>query len=205
MDELGADSTVYLQEDTYVDQLLVDVASTITGTGEVGYLKVNGPGVSTEMIPEEVEIRPGLKAKIAGVNMDSNDAEESSSAPIIISGYPKAKDIGVADATVVYKVNKPATLYWVASLYDAGKVDTDDIIAASKNNLQIVKSGSMTVDSSKEYSVKISGLKTDTEYIISSVIVDDKKEKSKKKTENFTTVGSAKTRFGTGYPKGSNL
>ncbi|MDD3569818.1 MAG: S-layer homology domain-containing protein [Lachnospiraceae bacterium] len=205
VDELGADSTVYLQEDTYVDQLLVDVASTITGTGEVGYLKVNGPGVSTEMIPEEVEIRPGLKAKIAGVNMDSNDAEESSSAPIIISGYPKAKDIGVADATVVYKVNKPATLYWVASLYDAGKIDPDDIIAASKNNVQIVKSGSMTVDSSKEYSVKISGLKTDTEYTISSVIVDDKKEKSKKKTENFTTVDSAKTGFVSGYPKVSDL
>lgn len=205
VDELGADSTIYLQKDTYVDQLLLDVASTVTGTGEVGYLKVNGSGVVTEMLPEQVEIRPGLKAKIAGVNMDSNDAEESSSSPIILSGYPEAKDIGSADATVVYKVNKPATLYWVASLYDAGKVDTDDIIAASKNNNQIVKSGNFAVDSSKEFSVKVSGLKTDTEYLISSVLVDDKNEKSKKKTENFTTVDSAKTGFVTGYPKVSNL
>ncbi|MEA5083856.1 MAG: S-layer homology domain-containing protein [Lachnospiraceae bacterium] len=205
VDELGADSTLYLQEDTYVDQLLLDVASTITGKGEVGYLKVNGSGVVTEMIPEQVEIRPGLRAKIAGVDMDSNDAEESSSSPIILSGYPEAKDIGVSEATIVYKANKPATLYWVASLYDAGKVETEEIISPSKNNVQIVKSGNFAVDSTKEFSVKISGLKTDTEYLISSVLVDDKNEKSKKKTENFTTVDSAKTGFVTGYPKVSNL
>ncbi|MGE4213294.1 MAG: S-layer homology domain-containing protein [Anaerotignaceae bacterium] len=205
VDELGADTTVYLQEDTYVDQLLLDVASTVNGTGEVGYLKVNGSGVTTEMIPEEVEIRPGLKATIAGVLMDSNDAEESSSSPIILSGYPEAKDIGTTEATVVYKANKPATLYWVASLYDAGKVDTDDIISPSKNNSQIIKSGNMDVDSSKEYSVKVSGLKTDTEYLISAVIVDDKDDRSKRKSENFTTVDSAKTGFVSGYPKVDEL
>ena len=205
VDELGANSTVYLQEETYVDQMLLDVATTVTGTGEIGYLKVNGSGVSTQMIPEQVEIRPGLKATIAGTVMDSNDAEESSSGPIILSGYPEAKDIGVAEATIVYKANKPATLYWVASLYDAGKVDTDDVVSPGKNNSQIVKSGNFEVDSSQEYSVKITGLKTDTEYLISAVIVDDKDERSKKKTENFTTVDSAKTGFVTGYPKVSTL
>ncbi|HCT63735.1 MAG TPA: hypothetical protein DIC60_00375 [Lachnospiraceae bacterium] len=204
-DELGADSTVYLQEDTYIDQLLLDVATTVNGPGEVGYLKVNASGVTTQMIPEDVEIRPGLNATVAGTVMDSNDAEESSSFPIILSGYPLAKDIGTTDANVVYKVNKPATLYWVASLYDAGKIDSDEIISPSKNNIKIIKSGSITVDSSQEYSVKVSGLKTDTEYVISSVIVDDKNDISKKKTEIFTTVDSAKTGFMSGYPKVNEL
>lgn len=205
VDELGADSTVYLQEDTYVDKMLLDVAATVKGTGEIGYLKVNGPGVSTQMIPEEIEIRPGLKATIAGVTMDSNDADKSSSYPIILSGYPEARDIGEKDVTIVYQANKPATLYWVASLYDAGKVDTDDIVSPGKNNSQIIKSGNMAVDSTKEYSVKITGLTTDTEYLISAVLVDDKEETSRRKTENFTTVDSAKTGFVSGYPKVSEL
>ncbi len=205
VDEEGAKSSINIDEDAYVDRLLLDIGTNITGKGEVGYLKVNAPGTKITSIPDEIEIRPGLTANVGGKNITSQEAEALSSSPRILSGYPKFTEIGATDVTVAFQTNKTGVVYWAVATYEDGRISSEDVIKPSKFNTKILKSGNVKTDSKKEYTAKISGLKAGTEYMISAVFVDEKGDESTRKTESVTTMDNTKPGFLSGYPKMGEL
>lgn len=200
VDETAKDSQVFLDEDTYVDELYLDKGINISGEGEVGYLKANTAGSKVSMLPDEIEIRPGLTANINGKDMTSKDAEEASEKPMFLSDYPEMEDIGPADGVAKFKTNKPGTVYWAITYYDDGRPDEDEIIKPGKYETKVKKYGSLQVESNKENTIKISGLEVDTDYILSAVLVDDKEDASRRKTDYFTTLDNNKPAFLSGFP-----
>ena len=44
------------------------------------------------MLPDKIEIRPGITATIGGTQMTSKDAVLASTYPRILAGYPKVKE-----------------------------------------------------------------------------------------------------------------
>lgn len=200
IDEAATGSTVFLDTDTYVDNLYMDAGIEVSGRGEIGYLKVNASDAVVTMLPDEIEIRPGLTAEINGNEMTSKDAEESSDDPEILSDYPEVVDIGPADGVATFKVNKPGTIYWTVTYYEDGRPSQDDIVEPGKYNTEIIKSGSLSVASDKEYTAKVSGLEQDTDYILSAVLVDERDERSDREVDYFSTLDQRKPAFVTGYP-----
>lgn len=201
IDEQAVNSKVFLDTNTFVDGMYTDVAVAVSGEGEIGYLKINAAGSKVSMLPEEVEVRPGLTANIGGKDMTSKGALEASSEPRILTDYPEVEDIGPTDAVAKFKTNKPGTLYWAVTYYSDGRASTDETIKPGKYNTMIKKFGSLVVESDKEYSVKISGLELNTEYILSAVLVDDRDDSSSRKTDYFTTLDNSKPAFLSGYPR----
>ena len=205
VDEEAKNSKVFLDSGTFVDGLYTDVGVAVSGTGEVGYLKVNSAGSSISMLPEEVEIRPGLTANVNGKSMTSNDAGESAKTPAFLTDYPDVEDVGPTDTIAKFKTNKPGTVYWAITYYDDGRPDIDEIIKPGKYETTVKKNGSLQVTSGKEFTVKISGLENSTDYILSAVLVDDRGDKSKRKTVYFTTIDNAKPGFLSGFPLVKNV
>lgn len=201
VDEEAKKAEVSIDSDSYVNELLLDVGTEVTGNGKVGYLKVNAEGSEISMLPDEVEIRPGLKAEVNGNEMTYKDAEEHSYSPKFMKGYPDVDNIGPSDATVSFKTNKPGTVYWALTNYEDGKVSSENIIKPGKYNSTIIKSGNIKVNSSDDYIAKVNGLTKDAEYTVSAVFVDEKNEESSRKTVNFTTIDTSNPAFVSGYPK----
>lgn len=201
IDEEAKDSKVYLDDDTYVNQMSIDVGVDVSGKGEIGYVKVNASGSTISMLPDEIEIRPGLTANINGKDITSKDAEESSLNPRILSDYPKIEDIGPTDANAIFRTNKPGRVYWAITRYEDGKVSIDDIIKPDKYDKSIIKNGNLLISSNSDQTVKISGLEKDREYILSAVFIDEKDDESSRKTETFSTLDNSKSGFLSGYPR----
>lgn len=201
VDEEGKGSTVTLNEDTYASRVLVDVGTTIYGEGEIGYLKVNADDVVVEGLPDEIEIRSGTTATINGRKMTSQDAQEASSSPKILSKYPDVEEIGPTSATSLFKTNKSGTLYWAISLEDNGAASIDELLKPSKVTT-ILSSGNIKVnDAKEEFKASLSSLKANTEYIVSAVLVDERGDESSRKTTTFTSADNTVPGFISGYPK----
>lgn len=201
VDEQAVGSRVYLDEDTFVDEMFTDIGTDVSGEGEIGFLKVNAGGSKVSMLPDDIEIRPGLTANINGNDMTSKDAEEASDSPKFLSDYPEVDDIGPTDGVAKFKTNKPGTVYWAITYYDDGRPSEEEIIKPGKYNTEIKKSGSLKVESNKEYTAKLSGLEMNTDYILAAVLVDDKEETSDRETDYFTTLDNSKAGFLSGYPR----
>lgn len=201
IDEEAVGSKVLLDVDTYVNKMYMDVGIEVSGQGEIGYLKVNATGGKVSMLPDEIEIRPGLTANINGKDMTSKDAEEASDYPRILADYPEAVEIGSTDAVGKFKTNKPGTIYWTITYYEDGRPKEEEILKPGKYNTKIKKSGSFKIESQTEVSIKLSGLEMDTDYILSAVLMDDRGDNSNRKTDYFTTSDNSKAGFLSGYPK----
>ncbi|MDD3394525.1 MAG: S-layer homology domain-containing protein [Anaerotignum sp.] len=201
IDEAAKGSEVFLDDDTVVEGLYLDIGTVVSGAGEIAYLKANASGTQVAMLPEEIEIRPGLTAKINGKNMTSKTAEQESDVPKIVEDYPDVDDIGPTDGVAKFKTNKAGTLYWAVTYYEDGRPSTNEIIKPGKYETTVKKSGSIKVEAEKEYTAKISGLDINGEYILSAVLVDDREDRSSRKTCYFTTLDNSKPTFLSGYPR----
>ncbi|WMI80997.1 S-layer homology domain-containing protein [Anaerotignum sp. MB30-C6] len=201
VDEEAVDSKVFLDTDTFVDKLYLDVGIEVSGRGEIDYLKVNAPGSEVSMLPDEIEIRPGLTANINGKDMTSKDAEEASDSPRILADYPEVDEIGPTEAVAKFKVNKPGTIYWAVTYHENGRPSKDEIISPGKYNSEVKKSGTLKVDSQKEYTAKMTGLEQESDYILSAVLVDDRDDRSDRETDYFSTLDNSKAGFMSGYPR----
>lgn len=200
VDEEAPTSSLYFEKDTYVKRLYLDIGTKVTGNGDIGDIRVHSNGCVVEQLPDLIEIRPGVVANINGQNMTSNDAEVTNLYPRILGSYPKMEDVGVTEATAIYKTNKNGELYWVLSLSADRTVSTEDILKPW-NKKEIIKSGKISILSSKETSIIIKGLKADEEYTLSAILVDNKKDESARKRETFKTADNSTPNFLSGYPK----
>ena len=206
VDEKATSSTLEIVSGAVADEVNLDVGTTVTGSGDINKLVVNSNGSTVSMLPDQIVIRPGNTANIAGEEMDSNAAAESSADPRMLAGYPKIADLAPTSATAQFAANKKGTLYWAITAVTDGSVGADDLINPSSYSPKVVKSGTVSLTGSGQVgSAKISGLTSDGSYYLSTVFVDARDERSPLKVISFTTPDDTKPDFASGYPYMSKI
>jgi hypothetical protein len=201
VDETATGSTLSIDNSARIRTLNLDTATTVQGSGDVANLNVNAAGSTVAMLPDQIVVRPGITANVAGEVMDTVAAAESSEDPRLLAGYPTARDVAPNSATAVFSTNKKGTVYWAISALADGSVSEADLITPPAYSGKIVKSGSIPVTASKtEVTVKLSGLTVDGSYYLSAVLVDSRGQRSPVKVSAFTTPDNTVPAFATGYP-----
>lgn len=202
MDEKATDSLLDIKNIASVNELNLDVGTSVTGEGDVKDIFINAAGSEVEMLPDKIEIRPGLTADINGEEMDTKEGQESSSEPRILSGYPKIKNLAPNSVEVVFSANKKGTIHWALTSLIDGPVGVEDLLEVKDYNTKILQQGKINVtESNKEFTIKISKLLSDGSYYVSAVLVDSRDQKSPVKYVTFTTPDGTAPAFATGYPE----
>lgn len=206
VDENAVDSTVTIAQGAVVEELNLDTGATVAGKGAIGTLNVNAPGCKVEMLPDDINIRPGITADIHGMKMDSTLADQISDSPRILSGYPRMDDIAPTQAKTSFTTNKPGTIYWAVRLSGDGPMAANDLIKPPTYGAKIVKNGNLAVkDANEVLSQAVNGLKIDTSYVLSAVLVDSRGDQSLVRSVYFTTPDNSKPDFASGYPKAATI
>lgn len=201
IDEKAVGSAVTIDIGARIDDLNLDVASNVSGAGDVGTLNVGASGSTVTMLPDVITIRPGVTASIAGTTMDSATAAEWSTDPRLLAGYPNAKNIAVAGATLVFSTNKAGTVYWALTALSDGSVSAENVINPPASGGTIIQSGSVkTAVSKTEYTAKTNKLTSDGSYYISAIMVDSRGNRSPLKVAAFSVPDSTVPAFAKGYP-----
>lgn len=201
VDENAVGSNVLVDTNTRVDELDLDVATNVTGTGDIKNLNVGAAGSVVEQLPDDIYIRPGIEAGINGGTMNNATGAESSADPKLEAGFPKVKNVAPTSATLAFSTNKAGTVYWAVSAVGDGSVSEENLIEPPAYGGNIFKSGTVKADASKtEYTAQVSGLTTDGSYYVSAVLVDSRGNHSPVKVTAFTTPDNTTPAFTTGYP-----
>ena len=202
VDESAVNAQLTIDSSARVKDLNLDVGTVVSGGGDIDDLTVYAPGSTVSTLPNTVTVRPGVTANVAGENMDTVAAAESSEDPRLLSGYPAVRNVAPTTAEAVFSTNKRGTIYWALTALADGSVSEDDLIRPPAYGGAILKSGSITAAASKtEYPVRLTGLVTDGSYYISAVMVDNRGERSPLKVAAFTTPDSTTPNFAAGYPR----
>lgn len=201
IDEKATNSTLNLDINSTAMALNLDTAANVVGVGDIAKLYVNAPGSNVEMLPDTITIRPGLVAEIAGETMDAKQAQESSSDPRLLAGYPKVKNIAPTSATAVYSANKSGTVYWAVSTTTDGSIGEEELVEPTKDNTRIFLNGNTPVEAADtEYTAALEKLNSDSNYYLSTVMVDARGRHSPVKVASFTTPDDTVPAFTKGYP-----
>lgn len=201
-DEEGIGSTLNLDVNSTVKQLNLDTATPVTGVGAIDKLYVDAPGSEVEMLPDDITIRPGLTATVAGEEMNAAQAIESSADPRLLAGYPKLKNVASKTATAVFETNKAGTVYWAVSATVDGSIGEEELVSPTSGNNRIVLSGSTNVTAANtEFTAAITKLTPDTGYYLSTVMVDARGRYSPVKVVSFHTPDDTVPAFAAGYPR----
>ena len=133
--------------------------------------------------------------------MTSKDAEEASSFPRILGKYPKLDEVEATRVSFIVQTNKPGTIYWAVTESDSGSVSDDDLLKPNKRK-DIVKSGSMNIPKSNtDYTITVSGLTKDADYIFTAALVDDRDDMSTRERKSFTTTDNTSPQYLSSSPK----
>ncbi len=201
VDEDATSSTVQIDRNTEVKELNLDVGTNVVGDGDIGQLNVNAPGSTVSMLPDKIYIRPGLTANIAGVIMDHLSAEQGSTDPRLLSGYPAAKDIAPTGFRADFSGNKAGTIYWAVSSISDGSINEEDLISPPSYGSRAVRNGSVSVPAGDTViSAQVTGLTTGGSYYLSAILVDGMDQRSPVKVVSFTTPDNSVPAFAQGYP-----
>ena len=201
VDEAAEGSTVVIDRGAVVKELNLDTATIVTGEGDIEHLVVNAPGCEVEMLPDTIEIRPGITAIIAGEEMDTVAAQESSDQPLILAGYPQAQDIVPTGLDAAFMTNKSGTIYWAVTPITDGSIGEADLIKPPSYGSPAVAKGSLKVDKGYEETIaKVTGLLPGGSYYLSAVLVDARDQRSPVKVIAFTTPDNTTPAFCAGYP-----
>lgn len=205
VDEAATDSSMIVGSGAVVKELNLDIATPITGSGDIDNLNVNAAGCTSTVLPDNINIRPGLTAVIAGEKMNVTTAEESSEDPRLLSGYPAAQDVSPTGFNAEFSTNKSGTIYWGITPTPNGSLNETQLESPTAVT-SIVKSGNVVVKTSNtETTVKVSGLQLDTSYYLSAVLVDNRGQVSPVKVAAFTTPDNSVPAFASGYPYMSKI
>lgn len=206
VDEAAVGSNVIIDRGAVVNELVLDTGVEVTGEGDIKKLVVNAPGCVVEMLPDEIEIRPGITAEIAGEEMDSVAAKESSMDPMILAGYPEAQDITPTGLDAAFMTNKSGTVYWAVSPITEGSVGEDDLIKPpSYGSIAVARGSVKAPKGNEEFISKIAGLTPGGSYYLSAVLVDARDQRSPTKVISFTTPDNTVPAFCAGYPRMSKV
>ncbi len=201
IDEDATNAALNLDINSTVMNLNLDVATNVTGIGDIDKLMVSAAGSKIEMLPDTIEIRPGLTAEIAGEMMNAVQAQESSSDPRLLAGYPKVTNVAPTSATAVFSTNKAGTVYWAVSATVDGSVAEDELITPTEGNTIVTVGGNTSIEASnKEVTEALKSLTPDSNYYISTVLVDARNRHSPVKVASFLTPDNTTPAFNTGFP-----
>lgn len=202
IDEHAIGSLLEVRNIATIEDLNLDVGITVTGQGDIAELDVNAAGAIVDILPDKIEIRPGLEATVKGEPMDTQEAEESSEDPRILTGYPRMRNIAPNSAEVFFQTNKKGTIYWALSSMNDGPVSAESLLESKDYDVKILQQGSFAVTSSnKDFKIKISKLVADGSYYVSAVLVDNRGRCSAVKSVLFSTPDGTAPKFATGYPE----
>ena len=206
VDEAATNSVVQIDRNTEVKELNLDVATSVTGEGDIGQLNINAPGCVVSMLPDKIYIRPGLTANVSGVIMDHVAAEEGSIDPRLLSGYPAARDIAPTAFRADFSTNKKGTVYWAVSTISDGSISEDNLIAPPSYGSKALRNGSVAAPTGgTEISAQVTGLTVGGSYYLSAILVDDQNQRSPVKVISFSTPDNTVPAFGQGYPYMSRI
>ena len=206
VDEAATYSTVQLDRNTKAHEVNLDVATSVLGDGDIGKLNVNAPGSVVTMLPDNIYVRPGLTASVAGVIMDYQAAQEGSLDPRLLSGYPAASDIAPTGFRADFAGNKKGTIYWAVSYVSDGSIGENDLISPPSYGNKAIVNGSVEAPTGgDEVSAQISNLVVGGSYYLSAVLVDEQKERSPVKVISFSTPDNTVPAFAQGYPQMSRI
>ena len=175
VDEEAIASNVLVDKNTRLDQLNLDVGTTVTGQGDIKNLNVGSSGSVVEQLPDQIVIRPGIDADIDGTVMGNSDAAELSAEPRLNAGYPYMKNVSPNQADGVFSGSKPGTIYWAISAVADGSVSEEDLIEnpAYGGNIFQEQAGAInTTSANTEYISKVEQLEPDGSYYVSAILVD---------------------------------
>lgn len=202
VDEKAFGASVNIDQDALINELYLDTGTTVTGAGDVGYAKINTEGTKIDMLPDKIEIRPGLTANVGGQNMTSKDAVLASSYPHIHAGYPKVNDIAPNAANALVNTNKPGTMYWGITLKEDKPLSADELIKPPSYGAKALTKGQSNIQQAEmDIKTALSSLKTDTEYTFSVVMKDARGNVSQSKSRTFRTPDNTVPNFAAGYPR----
>lgn len=217
IDEYATNSRLVVGTDTRVDVVNLDVATRITGDGngegDIIQLNIFAAGSEVDILPAQVGIRPGITATVNGEVVNSSAADELSSEPRLMAGYPAADKFTLDPQTELFQANglylgnKPGTIYWAVSALADGSVSVEHLINNPPygGNIYEGNSGSFSSDSRQVYVQPISKLEPDGSYYISAVLVDDRGIRSPRKVVSFTAPDNTTPAFMEGYPYMSKI
>ncbi len=201
VDEYATGSSVLVDGDAVVGELDLDVATNVTGTGDIKNLNVGAAGSTVEQLPDKIDIRPGIDADINGGSMNSSQAAESSSDPKLLAGYPAVKNIAPTSATLVFQTNKSGTIYWAVSVVADGSVSEADLLEPPSYGNKIVASGNLRAASANtDYTAAVARLTSGGSYYVTAMLVDGRDQHSPIKVTSFTTPDNTVPAFAAGYP-----
>lgn len=201
VDESATNSTVQIDRNAKVEELNLDVATNVIGEGDIGKLNINAPGSVVTMLPDEIYIRPGLDASIGGIIMDHTDAEEGSTDPRLLSGYPAAKDIAPTGFRADFSGNKKGTIFWAVSSISDGSIGEEALISPPTYGSKAIQGGSVAAPTGGTVvNAQVTGLTVAGSYYLSALLRDEQGRTSPVKVVSFTTPDNSVPAFAQGYP-----
>ncbi|MBQ9413216.1 MAG: S-layer homology domain-containing protein [Oscillospiraceae bacterium] len=205
MDELSAGSSLYMDTNGTVRDLYLDAPTDVTGKGDVDTLNVNTLGSTVESVPNNIEIRPGVTATIAGEEMNTAVGREASDSPMLLAGYPKVAKIAPTTATGIFAGNKAGTVYWGVSAVNDGSLNAE-VLQNPKFSTAVISSGNVkATESGAEVTANITKLTQGGSFYLSAVLVDARGEVSPVKVISFSTPDNTTPAFANGYPKSTRI
>lgn len=201
VDETAKDAKIFLEKDTYTNAMYFDTGATMTGTGIIDSVLINNDKVTIAQLPNNIYIRPGVQAKINGKVMGSLDAEMDGFDPDFLYGYPKTDQIKPASFTEYFMTNKPGKVYYATYNLGMPAPSAEELIAKNGAPKNAIKFGKMSSLPDKEISAAVSGLKPGKEYVVYSLFVDLREEKSHIEKNYVETVDNILPTLLSGYPK----
>jgi len=202
VDEYATGSSVLVDGDAVVGSLNLDTAAAVTGTGDIKGLNVGAAGSTVEQLPDKIDIRPGITTDIAGANMNSTQAAESSADPKLLAGYPAVRKIAPNSAELVFRTNKSGTVYWAVSAVADGSVSEADLLDPPVYGSKVLASGKVSATAANtDYTAAVSKLTSGGSYYVTAMLVDGRDQHSPIKVTSFTTPDDTVPAFASGYPR----
>lgn len=206
VDETATDSTLNIGNDATVRELNLDAAANVTGQGDIGKVTVGANGSTIAMLPDTIDVRPGVTSNIYGQNMDTKLGLESSADPRILASYPTMRQVAPTSAQAVFSCNKAGTLYWAVSAVNDGTLTEDELITPAAYASKAIKQGSIKVQNANaEYIAAISGLTKGGTYYLTAMLVDNRDTRSPIKVASFGTPDDTVPAFAQGFPVFSKI
>lgn len=207
VDEKAINSKLILEVNAAVDEVNLDVGTAVEGTGDIGQLTITALGTTTTMLPDKIAIRPGLNAEISGNPMNSSEAQEYSSEPRLLNGYPKVTNVAPTTADGVTSTNKRGIVYWGLTTAAMGPVpDTEEgqdrLISPSYGSGFLLSGNYPAETSNKDFTFpeRLTGLTANGTYFVSAVLEDERGHRSPVYSQRFETPDDLVPAFNTGYP-----
>lgn len=205
IDEKATNSNLVLDINAAVDEVNLDTATHVSGSGDIGKLNVTTDGSQCEILPDEVVVRPGVTTTIQDMtDVDSEIAKEISSNPRLLEGYPKVRNVAPTTADGYFSVNKAGAIYWAltnAAIGPLTDADAENLINPSDYGSGLMSYGNITAEKSKtEYETHLTGMEAGGTYYLSAVLVDAHKRRSPVKSQKILTPDGTVPAMTSGYP-----